>query len=81
MFYGNLLTFLAQSSGSTGVNGTTFSAAQNSKVSGAALVAAPVFADSTQDIVFSRTYFDPTSNQVLKQASSQIGLSWEVPFT
>jgi len=78
---GNLLTFLAQSSGSTGVNGTTFSTAQNSKVSGAALVAAPVFADSTQDVVFSRTYFNPTSDQVLKQASSQIGLSWEVPFT
>ena len=79
---GNLLTFVAQSSGTAGVLGNaTFSAANNSKVFGAALVAAPVFADRTQDVVFSRTYFTPDTNQVLKQASSQIGLSWEVPFT
>jgi hypothetical protein len=77
---GNLLTFFAQSSGSTGVNGTTFSAAAGSIISGAALVAAPVFADSTQDVVFSRTYF-VEADQVAKQASSQVGISWEVPFT
>ena len=79
---GNLLTFFAQSSGTAGVLGNaTFGAANYSKVFGAALVAAPVFSDRTKDVVFSRTYFDPASNQVLKQASSQIGLSWEVPFT
>lgn len=77
---GNLLTFIAQSAGTAGVLGNaTFSAANNSKIFGAALVASPVDADRTKDIVFSRTYF-PVVNQVLKQASSQVGLSWEVPF-
>ena len=79
---GNLLTFFAQSSGTTGVLGNaTFGSANNSKIFGAALVAAPVFADRTKDVVFSRTYFASSSDQVLKQASSQVGLSWEVPFT
>jgi hypothetical protein len=78
---GNLLTFLAQSEGTAGVLGNaTFSAANNSKVFGAALVASPVNADRTKDVVFSRTYF-AVADQVLKQASSQICLSWEVPFT
>ena len=78
---GNLLTFFAQSSGTTGVLGNaTFGSANNSKIFGAALVAAPVWADRTQDVVFSRSYF-ATSDQTLKQASSQVGITWEVPFT
>jgi hypothetical protein len=76
---GNKLTFFAQSQGTTGVHGKTFSDSVNSKVFGAALVATPTFADRTQDIIFARSYF-PTAEQTLKEASSQIGISWEVSF-
>ena len=76
---GNLLTFFAQSTGTTGVLSNAFSNAANSKIYGAALVAAPVAADSTKDIVFSRAYF-ASSDQTVKQASSQVGITWELPF-
>jgi len=76
---GNKLTFFAQSQGTTGTHGKTFSDTVNSKVFGAALVAAPVFSDPTQDIVFSRSYF-PTDEQTVKEASSQVGISWEISF-
>lgn len=75
----NQLTFYAQSSGSTGVHGKTFSAAANSKVFGLALVAIPKWEDRTQDLVFAREYY-PTAQQVLKQTSSQIGVSWTEQF-
>lgn len=78
---GNLLTFFAQSSGTAGVLGNaSFGSAHNSKIFGAALVATPVFSDRTKDVVFSRSYFE-SADQVAKQASSQVGINWEVPFT
>lgn len=77
---GNLLTFHAQTAGTVGVKqDLPFSDTVNSKIFGGALVAAPVFADSTQDIVFSRSYF-ASADQTLKQASSQVGITWELPF-
>jgi len=75
---GNLLTFFAQTAAPS-VHGKTFSSVVNSKIFGAALVAAPVAADRTQDIVFSRGYFD-IAQQTLKEASSQVGVTWELPF-
>jgi hypothetical protein len=76
---GNLLTFFRQSAGTQGVNSKTFSDSVNSKVYGAALVVAPDFSDSSQDIVFARAYF-VQADQTLKQASSQVGITWELPF-
>ncbi len=75
----DLIRFSSQSFGSTGVNGLAFSAGDNSLVIGVALVAAPVWADPTRDLVFARGYFD-VSNQVRKTASKQISVSWEQNF-
>ena len=75
----NQLTFFAQSTGSTGVNGKTFSAAANSTVFGVALVSMPKWEDRTKDLIFAREYY-PTAQQILKQASSQVGLSWTEQF-
>ncbi len=73
---GNRMTFFAQSSGVVGVHGRTFSDAVNSKVFGGALVAMPEESDSTQDLVFSRFYFDAAAQQI-KLSTSQVGLDWE----
>jgi len=70
------LQFLAGTSGVAGVHGKPFSAAANSKVFGAALVARPVAADRFQDVLFCAAYFDVTQQQ-LKQASD-IGLAWKI---
>lgn len=75
----NQLTFYAQSSGSLGIHGKTFSVAANSTVFGLALVAMPKWEDRTKDLIFAREYY-PTAYQVLKQASSQIGVSWTEQF-
>lgn len=76
---GNKLTYFALSQGTQGVNGKTFSDSVNSKLIGLALVATPVWADRTQDVVFARTYFD-AADQALKEASHQIGSTWETVF-
>ena len=39
----------------------------------------PEQADYTQDLVFSRFYFD-TANQIAKSASSNVGIEWDVPL-
>lgn len=75
----NQLTFIAQTSGTTGVNGKTFSDSVNSKIYGVALIAAPVWSDRTQDVIFARKYYS-SANMVAKQASSQIGVSWVERF-
>ena len=78
----NKLTFFAQSVGTTGVHGKDFShsgAGGTSKVYAAALVAAPDFNDRTKDVIFARTVF-LAANQVTKEASSQIGLTWDIAF-
>jgi len=78
----NKLTFFVQTVGTMGVHGKTFShnaAGGTSKVYAAALVAAPTYSDRTKDVIFARTMFNP-ANQVTKEASSQIGLTWEIAF-
>lgn len=78
----NKLTFFVQTVGTQGVHGKPFShnaAGGTSKVYAAALVAAPLYSDRTKDVVFARTMFVP-SNQVTKEASSQIGLTWDISF-
>jgi hypothetical protein len=37
------------------------------------------FGDPTKDVIFARTMFG-TSNQVVKEASSQIGITWDIAF-
>jgi hypothetical protein len=76
---GNQLTFMAMTSGVTGVHGKAFSAAANSKVVGGCLVAVPTWADRTKDIVVARTYF-PAEDHVVKGASQQIGVTWSLIF-
>lgn len=75
----NQLTFFVQSSGTTGVHGKTFSHTVNSKVYAATLIAAPSIGDRTKDVVFARTTFTE-ANQVTKEASSQIGITWDIAF-
>jgi hypothetical protein len=76
---GNALTFFAQTTGVEGVHGKTFSHAVNSKICGCALVATPVFADRTQDRIFSRTYL-AVEDQTVKQVSSQSGIEGGISF-
>lgn len=78
----NKLTFFTQTVGTEGVHGKEFShdaEGGTSKVYAAALVAAPLYSDRTKDVIFARTVFQP-SNQVTKEPSSQIGLTWEIAF-
>lgn len=75
----NKLTFFVQTAGTAGVFGKTFSHLVNSKVYAAALVAAPRYDDRTKDVIFARTIFT-AENQVTKEASSQIGITWDVAF-
>lgn len=75
----NKLTFFAQTAGFAGVFGKTFSHTVNSKVYAVALVAAPNYGDRTKDVIFARTVF-AGQNQVTKEASSQIGITWDIAF-
>lgn len=77
---GNQLTFFAQTSGNSGIRGLNFSHMANSKIFAAALVAAPDFNDPTKDIIFARTVF-AEEHQIPKEASSQIGITWNIAFT
>jgi len=79
---GNQLTFFAQTSGAVGVNNgeeCPFSHTTNSKVYSAALVAMPRFDDKAHDVIFARTNFD-IGDQTSKEASSQIGITWDISF-
>lgn len=73
---GNKVTFIAQSSGTTGVTGNAFSNAADSVVYGGALVAMRDENDATQDVVLSRFYFENAGDQLVKQTGSQITLTW-----
>jgi hypothetical protein len=77
---GNRITMIAQTEGVAGVHGKTFSDVASSRVYGGALVSQPVEDDDTQDVIFSRFYFTDPANQLIKQAGSQITLSWPVTF-
>jgi hypothetical protein len=75
----NQLTFMAQTTGTAGVHGRTFANGSNSKVYGLALVAAPVWSDRTQDIIFARKYYQ-LSQIKLKPATGQVGVTWVESF-
>lgn len=75
----NQLTFFAQTSGSSGQR-LVFGNTVNSKIFAAALVATPDINDPTKDVVFARTVF-PASQQIPKDSSSQIGITWNIAFT
>lgn len=76
---GNQLTFFAQTSGTQGVHGRGFSHTLNSKVYAATLVATPYFSDQSRDVIFARTNFS-VGDQTGKEASSQIGVTWDISF-
>jgi len=79
---GNQLTFFAQTSEARVVyEGETkqFSSSRNSRVYAAALVAAPALNDRSKDVIFARTVFSG-ANQVTKEASAQIGITWDIAF-
>lgn len=76
---GNVMSFFAQSSGTVGQLGRTFTNGANSKVFGVALASTPTWSDPTKDFIFARTYFS-TGDQQLKQPSSQIGITWKIPL-
>jgi hypothetical protein len=76
---GNRATFVAQSTGTVGVNGQPYSAAALSTVYGVTLVATPVQNTPADDIILSRGYFN-TNDQQLKQDGSQIGVRWKISF-
>ena len=42
-------------------------------------MAMPAFEDQARDIVFARTNFD-IGDQTSKEASSQIGITWDIAF-
>lgn len=73
----NLGRFYAHTSGVTGVHGLDFADTANSVVYGGALVAYREFGDASQDLVFSRFYFEQAQHTP-KVASSQIGIAWEI---
>ena len=75
---GNKIIAFGQTAGVAGVHGKTFSDAVSSRVYGGSLVVTPDYADQTQDLVFSRFYFDSTDKQLIKPASAQLGLEWDV---
>ena len=79
---GNQLTFFAQTAEARVVysgEGKAFNANSNSRVYAAALVAAPAMNDRSKDVIFARTVF-AENNQVTKEASSQIGITWDIAF-
>lgn len=73
---GNRVTVFGQTEGVTGTHGKTFSDTVSSRIFGGAIVAAPVFADQTQDLVYARFDFASASDQLVKLAGSQIGVTY-----
>jgi hypothetical protein len=74
---GNIAHYFAMTAATVGVHGKLFGSTHNSTVYGAALVATPVPGDPTQDLVFSRIYFD-APDQFLVAPNGQVGLGWEI---
>jgi len=78
---GNKLVFVGMSSGTAGVNGLPFSDSANSTIFGMALVAALDPTDAARDLVFGRMYWTEAAEQVPKEPSKQVVVSWEQSFT
>lgn len=73
---GNMVKFLAQTTGTAGVYGKTFSSAQSSRVYGGAVAYSPVPSDPTRDLLLCRFYFD-AADQLIKPASQQLMITHE----
>jgi len=72
----NVATFYAQTAGTTGIHGETFSDVAGSIVYGGALVAfRNGEGDSSGDLILARFIF-PVPNQLAKVAGSQCGVTW-----
>lgn len=76
----NTGVFYAQTVGSQGVHGLTFSNGAGSRIYGAATVAFRDPDDSAQDIVYARAYIADPASQLQKLTGSQIGLTWRKTF-
>ena len=76
---GNLLTYLIQTAGTVGLYGKPYGHASGSTVYGIGLVATPVPADRSQDILFSRLYYT-TGAQVAQPPTGQVSAQYSVPF-
>jgi hypothetical protein len=74
---GDTLTFFAQTSGSTGIHGKSFSYTANSKIFGAALACVLDEDDPTQDLVFARKYYTAESQKLIS-AVGQLGIKWQL---
>lgn len=79
--FANRAVFFAHTAGTTGAHGKAFSAVQQSRIYGAALVVTPDYTDAAQDIIFMRGYYDNPSEQLIKASAAQVGIKVEVPFT
>jgi hypothetical protein len=77
--HGNRVIFEARLGSVVGVHGKPFSDSAGSRVYGIALVAAPVEADPTRDLVFARGYYPP-ERQILK-TSRDLGVTYRYAFT
>lgn len=75
---GNRVTCFAETSGTAGVHGKAFSSETQSRVYGGALVATPVYANASQDLVYSRFYFADTDSQLVQFSGSQIAVRWPI---
>jgi hypothetical protein len=69
----NRLSLFAVTSGTTGVHGKSFSSASDSTVFGAALFSSPDPTDSTQDVIYARTY---SIGAIARAANLEVGVNW-----
>ncbi len=75
----NKVTYYGQTQGSTGEGALVFSAENQSRVYGGALVATPDYGDPTQDLIVARFYF-PAGEQSIKVAGGQVFVPASLTF-
>lgn len=74
---GSTLTFSARTTGTVGVHGKPCTSGAQSRFYGGALLAFPVYGDATQDIIFSRLYFEDSASQRIKGVG-EIMMEWPI---
>lgn len=77
---GNTLDFIAASAEILGELGRPFTNADNSKVYGLALVAAPDWTDRSRDIIIQRAYFSALGDQVLRPETGTFLVTYPITF-
>lgn len=75
----NMLTLIAQTTGSTGVHGLPYSNAANSKIYGIAVAAGPVPSDHTQDVVWGRSYY-AGGDQFVVPSAGAVQVTYNLTF-